>query len=275
MSLFDAFRYDGKRALVVGGATGMGRAAAELLLDSGAEVVVMDYAAIDLSGAEGIHVNLAEKASIDAAIEECGGPVHALFSCAGVDQGAPNIEKINFIGHRHLIERMVDDGILGRGGAIAMISSAAGLGWESNMERNMEYLATPDFDAAVEWVALNGGADYMSTKQAICTYVASNAHRFLTHGIRINAIAPGPTDTPLAQANPEQWLGFGADFRADVGVEPSTPLEQANALVFLCSSAAAALNGITVVTDMGYVSAAVTGQWPDATPTVNFLLGRF
>jgi NAD(P)-dependent dehydrogenase (short-subunit alcohol dehydrogenase family) len=275
MSLFEAFRYDGKRALVVGGATGMGRAAAELLLDAGAEVVVMDYAPVDLEGAKGIHVNLAEKASIDAAIDECGGPVHALFSCAGVDEGTPNIEKINFIGHRHLIERMIDDGTVAAGSAIAMISSAAGLGWEANLARNMEYLATPDFDAAVAWVAENGGADYMSTKQAICTYVASRAYPFLKKGIRINAIAPGPTDTPLAQANPEQWLGFGSDFRADVGVEASTPLEQANALVFLCSDAAAALNGITIVTDMGYFSAAVTGQWPDATPTVNFLLGRY
>ena len=43
MTLFDAFRYDGKRALVVGGATGMGAAAAELLQAAGAEVVVMDY----------------------------------------------------------------------------------------------------------------------------------------------------------------------------------------------------------------------------------------
>jgi len=275
MSAFEAFRYDGRRAVVVGGATGMGRAAAELLLDAGAEVVVMDYAAVDLEGAKGIHVDLAEKASIDAAVDECGGPVHALFSCAGVDEGTPNIEKINFIGHRHIIERMVGEGTLDAGGAVAMISSAAGLGWESNLARNMEYLATPDFDTAVQWVAENGGADYMSTKQAICTYVAANAYRFLKQGIRINAIAPGPTDTPLAQANPEQWLGFGADFRADVGVEASTPLEQANALVFLCSPAAAALNGITVVTDMGYFSAAVTEQWPQATPTVNFLLGRF
>ena len=44
MPLFDAFRYDGKRVLVVGGATGMGAAAAELALDAGAEVAVMDYA---------------------------------------------------------------------------------------------------------------------------------------------------------------------------------------------------------------------------------------
>ena len=44
MGLFDAFRYDAKRVLVVGGATGMGAAAAELALDAGAEVVVMDRA---------------------------------------------------------------------------------------------------------------------------------------------------------------------------------------------------------------------------------------
>ena len=44
MSLFDAFRYDGKRVLVVGAATGMGAALAQLVLDAGAEVVVMDVA---------------------------------------------------------------------------------------------------------------------------------------------------------------------------------------------------------------------------------------
>ncbi len=58
---------------------------------------------------------------------------------------------------------------------------------------------------------------------------------FLKQGIRINAICPGPTDTPLAQANKEMWLGFGADYRAEVGVEAATPLEQAYPLVFLCS----------------------------------------
>ena len=50
MSLFDAFRYDDKRVLVVGGATGMGAAAAELALDAGAEVVVMDRAPVTLDG---------------------------------------------------------------------------------------------------------------------------------------------------------------------------------------------------------------------------------
>src|SRR5580704_752623 len=146
MKLFDAFRYDGKRALVVGGATGMGAAAAELLQSAGAEVVVMDYAEVSLPDARAIHVNLAERDSIDAAIDQCGGAIHALFSCAGVADGTPGIEKINFIGHRHMIDRLLADDMLPRGSAIGFISSAAGLGWEANLTRIKEYLATPDFD---------------------------------------------------------------------------------------------------------------------------------
>ena len=73
MSLSDAFRFDGRRVLVVGGATGMGAAAAELALDVGAEVVVMDRAEVALAGVTAIHVDLAEQASIEAAVDECGG----------------------------------------------------------------------------------------------------------------------------------------------------------------------------------------------------------
>jgi len=274
VTLFDACRYDGKRALVVGGATGMGAAAAELLQSAGAEVVVMDCAEITLSGATAIHVDLAERDSIDAAIDECGGPVHALFSCAGVADGTPGIERINFIGHRHVIDRLLSADLLQRGSAIGFISSAAGLGWEANLPRIKEYLATPDFDSAVAWVAANGGADYLSSKQAICAYVACNAFPLMKRGIRINAICPGPTDTPLARANRETWLGFGADFRSEVGVEVLTPMEQAYPLVFLCSAAASSISGITLITDSGYFAAGMTEVFPAATPAVNFLLGR-
>jgi len=274
MSTFDAFRFDGKRALVVGGATGMGAASAELLQSAGADVVVMDFADVTLKGATAIHVNLAEKDSIDAAVKQLDGPVHALLLCAGVADGTPGIEKINFIGHRHLIDRLLGDDLLPRGSAIGFISSAAGLGWESNLPRIKEYLATPDFDSAVDWIAANGGADYMSSKQAICAYVATQAMPMLKRGIRINATCPGPTDTPLAQANKEMWLGFGADYRSEVGVETATPLEQAYPLVFLCSAAASGINGITMVTDSGYFAAGVTEVFPPATDIANFLLGR-
>ena len=274
MTLFDAFRYDGKRALVVGGASGMGAATAELVQDAGAEVVVMDFAEITLPSVKAVHLDLAEAASIDAAVDECGGRVDALFACAGVADGTPGIERINFIGHRHLIDRVLAKGMLSRGTAIGFISSAAGLGWEPNLPLLNELLDTPDFDAATRWVNEHGKADYMSMKQAICAYVARQAFPFLKEGIRINAICPGPTDTPLAQANADMWLGFGADYRGEVGIEPSAPREQAYPLVFLCSDAAVAITGVTMISDAGYMSSGITGSFPDATAIANLLLNR-
>jgi NAD(P)-dependent dehydrogenase (short-subunit alcohol dehydrogenase family) len=234
----------------------------------------MDYADVALPGAKAIHVNLADPGSIDAAVDECGGPVHALFSCAGVADGTPNIEKINFLGHRHLIERLLAGGMLGRGAAIGFISSAAGLGWEPQLPLLNEYLDISDFEAAARWSREHEKADYMWSKQAICAYVARESMAFLEQGIRINAICPGPTDTPLAQANKDTWLGFGADYRAEVGIEASTPLEQAYPLVFLCSDAAVSINGTTLITDAGYFSAGMTETFPAATFIVNLLLGR-
>jgi NAD(P)-dependent dehydrogenase (short-subunit alcohol dehydrogenase family) len=271
MSLFDAFSYRGKRVLVVGGATGMGNATARLALDAGADVVVMDYADCDLPGVTAVHVNLADKSSIDAALTECGGPVNALFACAGVADG-PGIERINFVGHRYLIERLRAEDFLPRGSAIGFISSAAGLAWRSNMAQLNEFLDITDFDTAAAWAVDNGCAHYMFTKQAVCAYVARAAMDMIADGIRINAICPGPTDTPLAQANAELWLDFGADYRAKVGVAAATPMEQAYPLLFLCSEAGSVVNGITLVTDSGYLSAGITEAFPAGTPMAKMLL---
>jgi NAD(P)-dependent dehydrogenase (short-subunit alcohol dehydrogenase family) len=274
MDLLNAFGYHGKRALVVGGASGMGRAVAELVQAAGAEVVVMDYASVDIPGATFLQVNLTDPASIDAAVDACGGKVDALFSCAGVADGTPGVEKVNFIGHRHLIDRLLAHDMLPQGSAIGFISSAAGLGWESNKEQILELLDTPDFDTAVDWVHEHGKADYFTSKQAVCAYVARQAMPLLQRGIRINATCPGPTDTPLAQANAASWLGFGADFRAETGIEAATAAEQAYPLVFLCSDAAKAVNGVTLVSDAGYFAAGTSGAYPSATRITSMILGR-
>ena len=253
----------------------MGAATAALLQELGAEVVVMDYAEITLPGVKAITIDLRDRQSIDDAVDACGGPVDALFSCAGAADGTPGIEKINFIGHRHLIDRALAAALLPQGSAIGMISSAAGLGWEANLGLLTEYLESPDFDAAVAWIEAHPEkADYMWSKQAICAYVARQAVSFLRRGVRINAILPGPTDTPLAQANADLWLGFGGDYRAETGIAPSTSEEQAHPLVFLCSDAASYVNGITMITDAGYVSSGITGSFAAASPVVDFLFGR-
>src|SRR6185503_4059564 len=124
-----------------------GRRAAAL----GAEVVVMDYAAVEYPVARAIRVDLQDRAAVDAAIDQVGGPVDALFSAAGIADG-PGLMRVNFIAHRHLIERMLAQGTLRRGSAICFISSVAGIGWEESLPTLLDFQATPDYESAVAWI---------------------------------------------------------------------------------------------------------------------------
>ena len=273
MTSFADFGYQGKTALVVGGATGMGAGVVEIVKQAGGDVIVMDRANVDRDDVTFIQCDLSDRDSIEAATDQVTGKIDAHFACAGVADGTPGIERINFIGHRHQINRLIDKGQIGRGASVGFISSFAGAGWEANLPLVQEYLAITDFDDATKWAQENGKADYMFSKLAINAYVAGEAFELLKKGIRINAILPGPTDTPLARANADMWLGFASDYRAETGIEPSTPDEQAAALVFLCSDAAAAITGFTLVTDAGYSSSGITGSFPPAEPVVGFLRG--
>ena len=70
------------------------------------------------------------------------------------------------------------------------------------------------------------------------------------------------------------WLGFGADYRDEVGVKAATPLEQAYPLVFLCSDAAAAVTGTSMITDAGHLGAGAMETFPPAAGFARHLLGR-
>jgi NAD(P)-dependent dehydrogenase (short-subunit alcohol dehydrogenase family) len=147
MSGAEQFRYDGKRALVVGGATGMGAAAAKVARDLGASVSVMDYAPVTYETDQVIEMDLRDRDSIDHAMDELPGPVDAVFCAAGIADG-PDLMKTNFIGHRHLVELLLADDLLPRGSAICFISSVAGMGWENDLSRIQEFLATADYRSA-------------------------------------------------------------------------------------------------------------------------------
>jgi hypothetical protein len=199
MSIVDRLRYDGKRALVVGGATGMGAAAAKAVGELGAEVIVLDYAPVDFKVAQAVKVDLRDPASIDAALKQVEGPIHAVFSAAGVADGTTDLLKINFIGHRHLIDRLLAKNQLPNGSAICFISSVAGMGWENDLDKITEFLATPDFAAATAWSEAHeaeGYIHYGTSKKIINTYVAMQGYPLAQEGHSDQRDLPGPDRHP-------------------------------------------------------------------------------
>ena len=268
----DLVNYEGKRVLVVGGATGMGAAAAQKAAALGGHTIVLDIAEVSYECDQYIHVDLGDQASVDAAVEAIDGPVHAVLACAGVADGTGNLMLINFTSQRHLVEALIKGGKLGRGGSVSFISSVAGLGWMSNLDQVKDILATPDWDTAAAWIDENEGTDsYMFSKQAINGYVAAQALPFLQKGIRINSIMPGSTDTPLARANADLWLGFGAAYREAADVPTLVPEQMGDTLLFLSSDAASGINGVNLLVDQGHTNASLVDSWDD--PLIKVMAG--
>lgn len=256
--------YEGKNVAVIGGATGMGAAAAKIVQGLGAKVWVMDVAEVTYPVTGSVVLDLRNEQSIDAAVGELPDRIDTVFCCAGVADGFPGIMLINFIGQKYLLEKLESGGKLGQGGAIVGISSVAGLPWMENKQQVFEFLDCSDWKSAMNWIAEHDGTDsYGFSKQAWNGYVARESLGYLKRGIRINAILPGPTDTPLARANADEWLGFGTGYRAEAGVEAHTPEQMGNALTFLGSDMSYGINGQILLVDHGHVMAAMTGAWDD------------
>jgi NAD(P)-dependent dehydrogenase (short-subunit alcohol dehydrogenase family) len=267
----DLFRWDDRRAVVVGGATGIGAAAGDLVTALGGSVTVLDVKEPTASHERFVAVDLRDATSIEDAVAALDAPVHAVFSCAGIAAG-PDVVTVNFIGHRHLIEALVARDAMPSGSAIAMIASIGGLGWEQDLDVIGEFLATPDHASAVAWVSAHPDrADYGFAKQAMIVYCGRRALELQRRGIRINATAPGPVMTPLMAATPE-WQGFEVMFRELAHREGSTPEEQAYPLVFLASPAASFINGECLLVDAGLIEAGTTGGLDH--PAVDMLLHR-
>src|SRR5439155_24403668 len=97
------FRYDGKRALVVGCYSGMGAATAKIVQLLGGEVHGVDYREPDYDLAGFTKCDLRNKDEIDATLGSMSGPIDRVFDCAGPPQTQPpgDVMTVNFVAMRH------------------------------------------------------------------------------------------------------------------------------------------------------------------------------
>ena len=264
----ELWRYDGRRVVVTGCASGIGEHVARQLTELGAEVVGLDIRAREERDSEGqpalqlreFHeVNLADPASIDQAAASIGGQVDALFNVAGVSSGIKDplrVVTINFLGTRQLTEALVPT--MPPGSAIANVSSLAASAYRENAGVTAGLLDTVTMAEGVEWCqrnpeALADGGGYRLSKEAIILYGLANVAVLGAKGIRINCTAPGVTDTPiLDQLRSAYGQEFLDAFRTPLG-RVSEPSEQAAVLVFLNSKAASYITGQVIWVDGGTI----------------------
>jgi NAD(P)-dependent dehydrogenase (short-subunit alcohol dehydrogenase family) len=238
-------RCDDKVALVVGGGSGIGRATAQIFSAQGAQVAIAD---LNIDGAE-------ETARL---VKEAGGEASA-FQCDVTDRAA--------------VDRMVGDAI-GHFGAVDILASTVGWSdttffvdetedyWQRIIAINLMgaiYLSRAVLDHMRERgrgsivltssdagkVGTMGETVYAAAKAGVIGFVKSLAREIARDGLRVNAISPGPTDTPLLQAQSDQHV-IERMIRAVPLKRMGRPEEPANAIVFLASDAASYITGQTL-----------------------------
>lgn len=186
--------------LITGAGSGIGRAAAlrmakdihVIAADRDADGAAETVSLIEQAGgsATAISVDVADGGAMKdmkARIAAEAGPVHKAFFAAGIFiRGVTGeIPEADW-------DRMIDIHVKGTFlGCQAVLPDmiAAGGGAIVNMSSDFAVMAVP------------GGAAYMSAKSAIYSLTKSLALEFAPHGIRINALGPGPIDTPILKSN--------------------------------------------------------------------------
>jgi NAD(P)-dependent dehydrogenase (short-subunit alcohol dehydrogenase family) len=233
-------RIDGKTALVAGGASGLGEAAARRLHDAGAGVVIADLnrekgeaLAAELGeGASFVEANVLEAEQVEAAVDAAAngeGPLRISVCCAGIGwaqrtvskQGPHDLEifsnvvKVNLIGTFNVL----------RLAANAMAANEPETTGERGVCINTASIAA--FDGQI------GQTAYAASKGGIVGLTLPAARDLAGLGIRVVTIAPGLFDTPLLAALPEdarQALGAGIPFPSRLG-EPAEYAQLAAAIV--------------------------------------------
>jgi NAD(P)-dependent dehydrogenase (short-subunit alcohol dehydrogenase family) len=248
-------RLKGKKSIITGGGSGIGRAIALGLASEGAAVVVADLHlaealhtvdSIQSAGrtAYGMRVDISQRHQVDSmvskSIDELGG-LDTLVCSAGISPISAFLDITEDEWDRVLDVNLKGQFLCGQGAARHM--KDAGGGSIINITSQLCEVAQPN---SVHYAASKGGGKMLTKAMAL---------DLSPFGIRVNAIAPGLTNTNMTRLETEEGRVENEQFIPHIPMgRPAQPEEMVGAAVFLASEESSYVNGATIVVDGGYLA---------------------
>ena len=241
-----------KVAIVTGGLSGIGAAIAQLFAREGARVIAADLSAPDRAlgdaPVESFRLDVADEASVRSvadAVLARHGRIDLLVNSAGIGRNAPFLRHSVADFDRIIAVNLRGTFLAGQACAAAMARQGGGV--IVNIASISGMRGNP------------GRAGYGASKGGVVVLTQVMANDLAAHGIRVNAIAPGPIETPMLHGMGSGSAGSGFLDHLPMG-RVGSPDEIARAAVFLCSEDSSYMTGHVLAVDGGFLAVGVVAR---------------
>lgn len=254
---------ENKKIIVTGVASGIGQETAKTIKSLGGYVIGVDRNKATNHVDEFHQADLSDKSSIDQLVAALPSGANGLANIAGLPPTAPAelVVLVNLVGLKYLTESLLPK--LADGASIVNLASLAGFGWSQSIlaikaSANIDFADVAAFNKKYD-IGSEGGRSYFFSKEALVVWTMQNRWTWRDRGIRMNAVSPGPVETPILKDFLET-LGDRAEEDARVMDRPGSPGDIAPVVCFLLSDMATWMRGSNIPVDGGMSSHILCGM---------------